>query len=316
MRRFKKSTYLWIIAYVSIFLILNFLISARIFRASHQISLYTIGINIILAVSLNMILGLSGQFSLGHAGFMSIGAYSVGVALTSIDNSIAGFGLGIMIGILLSLIVSLLVAIPTLRLKGDYLAIATLGAAEIIRVVIVNMGSITNGAAGMASFSRFTTLPILYFVIGLCIFVIMMLNNSRFGRAWKSIRDDELTAAAMGVNVTKYKVISFALGALFASIAGSLYAGYFTQIRPEMFDFNKSIDILVIVVLGGMGSVTGSVISAIVLGLINIGLQSFTDIRMILYALILIVMMIVRPGGILGSYELSFDRRKKTDELS
>lgn len=312
MRRFKRSTFLWTVVYFGIFFILTALIQTRILRPSQQISLYGIGINIILAVSLNMILGLSGQFSLGHAGFMSIGAYSVGVSLTAY-NSIWGFGLGILIGILLSMIVSLLVSIPTLRLKGDYLAIATLGAAEIIRVVILNLGSVTNGAAGMSSFSRFTTLPILYFVIGLCIFVIMMLNNSRFGRAWKSIRDDELTAAAMGVNVTKYKVISFVLGALFASVAGSLYAGYFTQIRPEMFDFNKSIDILVIVVLGGMGSVTGSVIAAIVLGLVNIGLQSFTDIRLILYAIILIVMMIVRPGGILGSYEFSFERRQKDD---
>ncbi len=310
MRRIKKSSIVWTLVTIGIFILLNYLIQFRILRPAQQISLYGIGINIILAVSLNMILGLSGLFSLGHAGFMSIGAYSVGVCLTSFD-SIWGFGLGILVGVFLSMIVSLLVAIPTLRLKGDYLAIATLGAAEIIRVVILNLGDLTNGAAGMSSFSRFTTLPILYFVIILCIFVIMMLNNSRFGRAWKSIRDDELTAAAMGVNVTKYKVISFVLGALFASVAGSLYAGYFTQIRPEMFDFNKSIDILVIVVLGGMGSVTGSVIAAIVLGLVNISLQSFTDIRMILYALILIVMMIVRPGGILGSFELSFERRRK-----
>ena len=310
MRRLKQSSYLWTALYLGIYLLITILIKGGLVTFSQQIALMGIGINIILAVSLNMILGMSGQFSLGHAGFMSIGAYSAAVTLKYM-NSTAGFFLGILIGLVITAIVALIIAIPTLRLKGDYLAIATLGAAEIIRVVITNLDGLTNGAAGLSAPGKYTTFGLLYLMIGLSIFVIMMLNNSRFGRTWKSVREDEIAASAMGVNLTKYKVLAFVLGALFASIAGALYAGYYPSIRPQIFDFNKSVDILVIVVLGGMGSVTGSVMSAILLGFVNIALQGLTQVRMIVYALILIIMMIVRPKGILGNFELSFERRKK-----
>ena len=314
MRRIKKSSILWTLITIAIYLVMTILLTGGMISFSSQISIMTIGINIILAVSLNLILGMSGQFSLGHAGFMAIGAYSTAVALQSSDTTF-GFVLGSLIGLLLTALFSLIIAIPTLRLKGDYLAIATLGASEIIRVIITNLDSLTNGAAGISMASKHTGFTSLYIAIVLCIFIIMMLNNSRFGRAWKSVREDDIAASAMGVNVTKYKVVAFVIGALFASVAGSLYAGYFPFIKPGAFDFNKSIDILVIVVLGGMGSVTGSVIAAIVLGFINIALQQYASIRMILYALLLISMMILRPKGILGNYEFSFERRKKYESI-
>ncbi len=309
MRRIKKSSILWTLVYVGIYLAITLSINGGLITYSNQISLMSIGINIILAVSLNLILGMSGQFSLGHAGFMSIGAYSVGVTLQYVD-SFAGFILGILIGLVITTVISLIVALPTVRLKGDYLAIATLGAAEIIRVVITNLDGLTNGAAGISLTSKHTNFTMLYLAIGLCITIVMMLNASRFGRAWRSIREDDIAASAMGIALTKYKVVAFSVGALFASLAGSLYAGYFPFIKPSVFDFNKSIDILVIVVLGGMGSVTGSVISAIVLGIINVALQQYAQVRMIIYALLLIVMMILRPKGLLGNYEFSFEKEK------
>ncbi|HKM23470.1 MAG TPA: branched-chain amino acid ABC transporter permease [Erysipelothrix sp.] len=314
MRRIKKSSILWTLISVGIYLGLTFLINFGFIKHSTQISLMTIGINVILAVSLNLILGMSGQFSLGHAGFMAIGAYSTAVVLQSVD-SFAGFAIGTLIGLGLTTLFSLIIAVPTLRLKGDYLAIATLGAAEIIRSIITNLDSITNGAAGISITTRYTSFGLLYFSIIMCIFIIMMLNNSRFGRAWKSVREDDIAASAMGINVTKYKVIAFVIGALFASLAGSLYTGYFPFIRPDIFDFNKSVDILVIVVLGGMGSVTGSVIAAFVLGAINILLEQYASLRMIIYALLLIGMMVLRPSGILGNYEFSFERRKKYESI-
>lgn len=307
MRRIKKSSILWTVIAVAIYLTITILMNAGVIRYAQQISLMTIGINIILAVSLNLILGMSGQFSLGHAGFMAIGAYSTAVVLKTYDTYL-GFTIGILIGLCLTVIFALIIAVPTIRLKGDYLAIATLGAAEIIRVIITNMDSVTNGAAGISLATKRTNFTMVYLSIVLCIFIVMMLNNSRFGRAWKSVREDDIAASAMGINVTKYKVIAFVIGALFASLAGSLYAGYFPFIKPDVFDFNKSVDILVIVVLGGMGSVTGSVIAAFVLGFINIALQQYASIRMIIYALLLIAMMILRPKGILGNYEFSFER--------
>ena len=314
MRRIKKSSILWTVIAVGIYLGINYAITGGFVSYSNQISLMTIGINIILAVSLNLILGMSGQFSLGHAGFMAIGAYSTAVVLQSSDTTL-GFIFGSLIGLLLTAIFALIIAVPTIYLKGDYLAIATLGASEIIRVIITNLDSVTNGAAGISLKSKHTGFTSLYIAIVLCIFIIMMLNNSRFGRAWKSVREDDIAASAMGVNVTKYKVIAFVIGALFASVAGSFYAGYFPFIRPDNFDFNKSIDILVIVVLGGMGSVTGSVLAAFILGFINIALQQYASIRMIMYALLLISMMILRPKGILGNFEFSFERRKKYESI-
>lgn len=303
--RFNKGTLTWIALAVVAIIVLNFLFSNRILRKSHEIALITILINIILASSLNLILGVAGQFSLGHAGFMAIGAYSVAIVLNRVSG-LPGFFLGIFAGLVVTAIVSLVVAIPTLRLKGDYLAIATLGISEMIRIIITNLGKITGGAIGLKGIERIPNLNMIYAFTVVTLVTLSLLRNSRFGRTWKGIQEDEIASAAMGTNITSKKVQAFLIGALFASIAGSLYASYFTVIQPNIFDFNKSVDILVIVVLGGLGSFTGTVISAFVLGFINLIFQSFAQERVIVYSLLLIAMMIFKPGGLLGEHELSF----------
>ncbi|MDD6467514.1 MAG: branched-chain amino acid ABC transporter permease [Erysipelotrichaceae bacterium] len=284
--------------------LLSILISTGIMNNIYVTVLMGIGINIILAVSLNLIIGITGQFSLGHAGFMCIGAYASGVMMKQFSSSITGVLLGMLIGMLISAVVALLVAGPTLRLKGDYLAIATLGFGEIIRIVVLNL-DITNGAAGLI-LQKVVNWPIIYLFVVLSLVIVVNFGISAKGRACLAIREDEVAAEAMGINTTKYKIEAFVIGAIIASVAGSLYAGSFYVIKPDMFTFTKSIDILVIVVFGGMGSVTGSVIAATAIGFINIFLQQFAEIRMIAYGLALVCIMIFRPGGLLSTKEFTF----------
>ncbi|MBK5246689.1 MAG: branched-chain amino acid ABC transporter permease [Peptostreptococcaceae bacterium] len=297
------------------FAIVQLLMSIGILNSFYQITIATICINIILAVSLNLVTGFTGQFSLGHAGFMSIGAYVCAIIMMRIPSTY-GFLLGVIAGAFAAAFVGVLIGIPTLRLKGDYLAIATLGMAEIIRVIFLNM-EITNGAAGLNGIPRFANWLWLCFFTVATIIIINNFIRSSHGRACISIREDEIAAESMGINTTKHKVMAFALGAFFAGVAGALYASYFYFLKPDLFGFLKSIDILVIVVLGGMGSITGSVIAAILLALLTTFLQSFTAVRMIVYAAILVVIMIFRPQGLMGSKEITdlFEFRKKDDRI-
>ena len=231
-------------------------------------------------------------------------------------DSTAGFLMGILAGALVATIVGILIGIPTLRLKGDYLAIATLGMAEIIRVVFLNL-EITNGAAGLSGIPRHANWFWLFFFAVITVLTINNFIRSSHGRACISIREDEIAAESMGINTTKYKVMAFAIGAFFAGVGGALYASYFYFLKPNIFGFMKSIDILVIVVLGGLGSVTGSVVAAILLALLTTFLQAFTEIRMILYALLLVVIMIFRPQGLFGTKEINdfFKFRKKHERI-
>ena len=315
MRALTKKNMLILGSILLAFGVVQLLMSVGILNSFYQITIATICINIILAVSLNLVTGFTGQFSLGHAGFMSIGAYVCAIIMMRMPTTY-GFLLGVIAGAFASAFVGILIGIPTLRLKGDYLAIATLGMAEIVRVVFLNM-EITNGAAGLNGIPRFANwLWLCFFTVA----TIIILNNfirSSHGRACISIREDEIAAESMGINTTKYKVMAFALGAFFAGVAGALYASYFYFLKPDLFGFLKSIDILVIVVLGGMGSITGSVIAAILLALLTTFLQSFTAVRMIVYALILVVIMIFRPQGLMGSKEITdlFKFRKKDDRI-
>ncbi len=313
MKRDLRNTILWFVVITVLGILIQVLIEGNVLSPYYRINLYTIGINIILAVSLNLIIGITGQFSLGHAGFMAIGAYSVAITLQYIKGY-PGFFLGIAIGVLLTIGLSLLIAIPTLRLRGDYLAIATLGFSEIIRIAILNM-TITGGAGGLYNIQRLLTWPLLFGFIVFALIVVVMFKNSRYGRACISIREDEIAAESMGIPITRYKVISFTIGVCLAAMAGGLYAVGFNAISPSYFSFTKSIDVLVIVVFGGLGSFTGSIVSAIVLGIINIilALLNISDIMMILYSIILILLMIFRPSGLLGQYEFSFKafKRKK-----
>lgn len=315
MRALTKKNILILGSILLTFAAIQGLMSLGILNSFYQITIATICINIILAVSLNLVTGFTGQFSLGHAGFMSIGAYVCAIIMMRMPTTV-GFLLGVIAGAFAAAFVGILIGIPTLRLKGDYLAIATLGMAEIVRVVFLNM-EITNGAAGLNGIPRFANWLWLCFFTVATILIINNFIRSSQGRACISIREDEIAAEAMGINTTKYKVMAFALGAFFAGVAGALYASYFYFLKPDLFGFLKSIDILVIVVLGGMGSITGSIVAAILLAVLTTFLQSFTAVRMIVYAIILVVIMIFRPQGLMGSKEITdvFKFRKKDDRI-
>lgn len=294
---------------IAIFVVVQALIWADIISAYLQVTLITICINIILAVSLNLITGFTGQFSLGHAGFMSIGAYACTLIIMRIPT-VWGFLIGILGAIILAGIVGLIVGLPTLRLRGDYLAIATLGFAEIIRIIFVNL-EITNGAAGISNIPQFVNWPWMFFFTAGTVMLIANFLKSTHGRACISIREDEIASETMGVATTQYKVTAFIIGSCFAGMAGALYASYFYVIKPEFFGFMKSIDILIIVVFGGLGSLSGSILAAVVLAVISTLLQSFADVRMVLYAIMLIAIMLFRPQGLMGSKEVSVALFKK-----
>lgn len=312
-RYFSKENICWIALAAGAFTLITLMMNVGVLGSYHQITLYNICINIILAVSLNLIIGICGQFSLGHAGFMCIGAYSAAIVVRSMGNMM-GFGLGILVGLIISSIAALIVSIPTLRLRGDYLAIATLGFAEIIRIAVLNM-DITNGAAGLTGIPKLTTWPLLFVLMVISVVIVTNFGRSRQGRACISVREDEIASEAMGINTTRYKTTAFVVGAMLASVAGALYACNFYVIKPDLFTFNKSIDILVMVVFGGMGSITGSVIAAVFIGILNTALQSFASLRMIIYGVVLVAIMIFRPSGLLGTKEFTFsallNRRKK-----
>ena len=306
---FKSSIFRKIIFLVLTFTIIQLLITAGIISDYLQATLATICINIILSVGLNLITGFTGQFSLGHAGFMSIGAYTCALITMRISN-VGGFILGVLAGAVAAAVIGLIVGLPTLRLRGDYLAIATLGMAEIIRIIFLNL-KITNGAAGLNGIPQFVNWPWLFVFTAGTVGIIVNFLKSSHGRACISIREDEIAAEAMGINTTRYKVTAFIIGAFFAGIAGALYASYFYFLKPDLFGFLKSIDVLVIVVLGGMGSISGSILASILLALISTYLQSFPEIRMVIYALLLIIIMIFRPQGLMGSKEISMSVFKK-----
>ncbi|WP_277630905.1 branched-chain amino acid ABC transporter permease [Atopococcus tabaci] len=314
MRMLNKTNVGWLALFLLVFALIQGAVLAGLIDAFYEITLVTILINVILAVGLNLIIGYSGQFSLGHAGFMAIGAYAAGIVTKQIPNY-GGLLVGMLSGMVIAGLVALIVGIPTLRLKGDYLAIATLGVAEIIRVAILNMGGLTNGAAGLSGIPYLSTWFIAFLAAVFVIILIANYTRSSVGRATISVREDDIAAESLGINTTRYKTVAFVLGAVTASLAGSLHATYFSVINPDQFTFMRSIDILIIVVFGGIGSLTGSVIAAAVLGVLNVFLQPFGSLRMILYALALIFIMIFKPSGLLGTKELQlskwFNRKKK-----
>ena len=287
--------------------LISVLVSVGVLNLFYVQILQQIGINIILAVGLNLIVGFSGQFSLGHAGFMAIGAYAAAIIGSKLPTYGAFFG-AMLVGALLSGAVALLVGIPTLRLKGDYLAVATLGVSEIIRIFIINGGSLTNGAAGILGIPNFTTWQMVYFFVVITTIATLNFLRSPIGRSTLSVREDEIAAESVGVNTTKIKIIAFVFGAITASIAGSLQAGFIGSVVPKDYTFINSINVLIIVVFGGLGSITGAIVSAIVLGILNMLLQDVASVRMIIYALALVLVMIFRPGGLLGTWELSLSR--------
>jgi branched-chain amino acid transport system permease protein len=318
--RYKKT--IGIVLTLGFLLLVNYYLPSRMNPYFLQI-LILIGINIMLAVSLNLINGFTGQFSIGHAGFMAIGGYSsafftyyFGRDLISGLSSVILFPwlaksivfiFALILGGTLAAIAGLVVGIPSLRLRGDYLAIATLGFGEIIRVMILNIDAV-GGARGFADIPGYTNLFWVLFFMLLTIIVVRNLVNSTHGRAFLSVREDEVAAEAMGINTTYYKVYAFVIGAFFAGIAGGLFGHYLMYLHTNSFTFMKSIEVIIMVVLGGMGSITGSILAAIILTILPEFLRVVKDYRMVIYSLILIILMLTRPQGIFGVQELSLQR--------
>ena len=306
MKRNLREQFIWLLIAFGGWLIIDLLTFGGVINSFMLTIITMIEINVILAVSLNLILGISGQFSLGHAGFMAIGAYASAIITQSLPT-IWGFFLSIVVGIVIASFIALIEGIPTLRLKSDYLAIATLGVSEIIRITINNL-EITNGPKGIYNLPQFSNWSLVYIFACIVTLIIVNLIHSKTGRAILAVRDNEIAASAVGVNPTKYKVIAFTIGAAGASLAGSLYANYIQSVTPGDFTFMQSISVLIMVVLGGVGSITGSVLAAVVLGVVDTVLQNYGALRMVLYSLILIIFMLFRPAGFLGNWEFSVKR--------
>ncbi|AVQ20159.1 branched-chain amino acid ABC transporter permease [Fusobacterium necrophorum] len=304
MEKSKKINY--IISFLLLFLVylmMTLLVHSSMF-SRYQISvIILICINIILAVSLNITVGCLGQITIGHAGFMSVGAYTAALfSKSALVAGVPGFLIALILGGIVSGIIGVIIGIPALRLNGDYLAIITLAFGEIIRVFIEYF-DFTGGAQGLRGIPKFNNFDLIYWIMVFSVILMFSLMTSRHGRAILAIREDEIASSASGINTTYYKTFAFTLSAIFAGIAGGIYAHNLGVLGAKQFDYNYSINILVMVVLGGMGSFTGSIIAAIVLTLLPEVLREFSDYRMIAYAVILIFMMIFRPKGLLGREE-------------
>ena len=293
---------------LALYILLSVLISANIINPYYSGILTMVCINVILAVSLNLATGFLGQLVLGHAGFMSVGAYSAALfTMYSGLPTVVSFPLALLVGGIVAAAFGVIIGVPALRLKGDYLAILTLGFGEIIRVLILAM-PFTGGAAGLSGIPLLTTFTYVFIIAIITVAVIFAFIHSRHGRAVIAIREDEIAAEAAGIHTTYYKLLAFVLAAFFAGIAGGLYAHHIGVLDPSKFDFNYSVEILIMVVLGGMGSITGSIVAAIVLTLLPELLRGFSEYRMLIYSVILICVMLFKPSGLLGQHELSLTK--------
>ena len=294
-------------------------------------------IYIILALSLNLVNGFTGMFSLGHAGFMAIGAYTSALLTMSpalkqttfflepiippLANIHLPFVPALLIAGLMAALVGFLVGWPVLRLRDDYLAIATLGSSEIIRVVLTNIQTVTNGAQGLRALPRYSTTYVVWGIAFIAVVFMVALINSAFGRSCRAIRDNEIAAQAMGINVARVKITSFVISCFMAGIGGALLGHYQTAIDPMFFRFVLTYNVLLIVVLGGTGSITGSVIGAVIimvsmewlrfldgpLNLIFIQTKGTPGIRMVVFSLLLMLVVIFRQQGLMGNREFSWD---------
>lgn len=268
--------------------------------------LVLIGINLILALGLNLITGVTGQLSMGHAGFMSIGAYTS--AIMSVQLGVP-FWLALLGGAFMAALFGFLIGIPTLRLEGDYLAMVTIGFAEIIRVFFLNFEP-GGKAVGLSGIPGSTTFSVVWILVIIILILNAKLLNSRTGRALYAIREDEIAAESSGINTTSFKVLAFTMGAFLGGLGGGLYAHYMSYINPQDFGFMKSIELLNMVVLGGMGSIPGTAIGTVILTLAPEMLRVVSDYRLLFYGALLVILMIFRPNGLLGNVRV-YDIKKR-----
>ena len=287
------------------------------------------GLNAILAIGLNLINGTTGQFSIGHAGFMAVGAYTAAFTVVKVEALFgttlqhwppllaAGVCLtpGLIVGGLAAGLTGVVVGVPSLRLKGDYLAIVTLGFAEIIRLLF-NNSTMFGGATGFSGGRPLGLTPYTNFFwvalwVIVCAYLIWNLTYSSSGRALRAIREDEIAAEAMGINTTRMKVMAFVVSAVAAGIAGGLFAHLQSSVSPNDFKMSRSVDVIVMIIVGGLGSLSGAIVGGVAVGLALELLRGFEKFRLIVYPLILITLMLVRPDGIFGRHELSLNRVKR-----
>lgn len=321
MGRIPKSKLLSYVVNAGLLLVFYFLFFALI--ANGTINRYSSGImttmfiNIILTVSLNLVSGFLGQLVLGHAGFMSVGAYTA--ALFTLYSGLPitiSFPISIVLAGVMAAVFGVIIGVPALRLRGDYLAIITLGFGEIIRVIILAC-DFTGGAKGLRGIptilpkgSDATSLALakysyVFWLAVITVVVIWAFVRSRHGRAVIAIREDEIAAEASGIHTTYYKLFAFVMAAFFAGVAGSVYAHHIGVLDPGKFNFDYSVEILLMAVLGGLGSITGSIIAAVALTILPEFLRGFEDYRMLIYAVILIIVMLFKPSGLMGQREFS-----------
>jgi len=278
------------------------------------------GIALILALSLNLVNGCAGQFSLGHAGFMGVGAY-VSAAFTTLltqypfFQSQVGVGFAIIAGGVCAAITGYLVGLPSLRLRGDYLAIVTLGFGEIIRIIFLNIEAV-GGPRGLPGIPRYANFFWVYLWVFVTFILLWRLVHSSTGRAILAVREDEIAAEAMGVNVARYKVVAFVISSFFAGVAGALFAHYQGFIDPNSFNFSRSVEVVIMVVIGGMGSLSGAMIGGMIVSVLPELLRVFEKYRLVIFPTVLIILMLVRPRGLLGHREIwevfGWFRKKRT----
>ncbi|GAB6280357.1 MAG: branched-chain amino acid ABC transporter permease [Thermovirga sp.] len=258
-------------------------------------------INSIAAMGVSLLTGFTGIFTLGHAGYMAIGAYTA--AILSVRHDVPWI-VAVVAGGILAMIIAWLIGIPTLRLMGDYFAIASIGLGETIRLILENWQSFTRGARGFPGISNFTTLSVAVgFFIGMLVLMRFLINGN-FGRAFKACRDDYIAASLLGFNTAHYRVLSLAISGFYCGIAGALMAGFLTYLQPVMFDMNKSTELTAVVVFGGLGSLSGSIIGTTVIGIVTEVFRPISQYRMLIYGAIMVIVMVARPEGIMGQHEI------------
>ena len=310
-----KKIALWVGA-VLVLLALEATLRGLIGAYNYQIAVL-VGINIILAVSLNLINGYTGQFSIGHAGFYAVGAYTSAALIEYGGPAIQGalsflpvmgqetilLLIGVAAGATVAGVAGLAVGIPSLRLRGDYLAIVTLGFGEIIRVLILNIEAI-GGARGFSGLPQLSNFFWVYLFVVITVVTIYNLVNSSYGRAFISIRDDEIAAEAMGVDTTRFKVLSFVISSMFAGIAGGLFGHFTMYLHPNSFLFITSFYVIIMIVVGGLGSIEGAIVGAVLVTVLLEVFREFGAFRLVNFAALLILIMIYRPQGLLGNWTL------------
>ena len=267
-----------------------------------------LAINCIAALGVSLFTGFTGVFTLGHAGYMAIGAYTAAILTVEYEVNIV---VAIMAGGILAMILAYLIGIPTLKLVGDYYAIASLGLGEAIRLIIENWNDVTRGARGYPGIEDYTSMPVALAFLAVMTVAMFFLVYSRYGRAFKACRDDYVAASLLGFNTAHYRVLSLAISGFYCGVSGALLAGFMSFIQPVMFDMAKSTELVSIVVFGGLGSMSGCMIGTMILTLVTELFRPISQYRMLIYGLVLVLIMVMRPEGIMGTNELTVSYIKK-----